>query len=176
MGIVLVSGGGILQLVEQGRGHSPKTSGATKSADGQVTKLKANYLSLSGYRLPTEAEMEFATRAGAVTSRYLRRNGRVAAEVCLVSEELAGTDLAGRESEAERFGLFDVQGNVFNWCQEIAKNCQITKGEVAVEDVEDGLVIDGPKGPYATWLLVLTLTPPTGVRSACRNSDRPFGS
>lgn len=38
--------------------------------DGQVTKLKANYLSLTGYRLPTEAEMEYATRAGALTSRY----------------------------------------------------------------------------------------------------------
>ena len=38
--------------------------------DGEVTKLKANYLSLTGYRLPTEAEMEYATRAGAVTSRY----------------------------------------------------------------------------------------------------------
>ena len=39
-------------------------------ANGQVTKLKENYLSLSGYRLPTEAEVEYATRAGAGTSRY----------------------------------------------------------------------------------------------------------
>ena len=35
-----------------------------------MTRLKANYLSLTGYRLPTEAEMEYATRAGALTSRY----------------------------------------------------------------------------------------------------------
>jgi hypothetical protein len=38
--------------------------------NGQVTKLKANYLSVTGYRLPTEAEMEYAIRAEALTSRY----------------------------------------------------------------------------------------------------------
>jgi formylglycine-generating enzyme required for sulfatase activity len=37
---------------------------------GQVIRLKENYLSRTGYRLPTEAEVEYATRAGALTSRY----------------------------------------------------------------------------------------------------------
>ena len=47
----------------------------------QGTKVKANYLRLTGYRLPTDAEMEIATRAGALTSRTLRGERRVAAEV-----------------------------------------------------------------------------------------------
>ena len=38
--------------------------------NGDEIKLKASYLSLTGYRLPTESEMEYATRAGAVTSWY----------------------------------------------------------------------------------------------------------
>ena len=37
---------------------------------GADFKLKASHLSLGGYRLPMEAEMEYATRAGAITARY----------------------------------------------------------------------------------------------------------
>ena len=38
--------------------------------NGNEIKLKAGYLSLSGYRLPSEEEMEYVTRAGASTARY----------------------------------------------------------------------------------------------------------
>jgi formylglycine-generating enzyme required for sulfatase activity len=38
-------------------------------------------------------------------------------------------------------GLFDVQGNVYTWCQESYKAYPTGKGEEAAEDKEDALVI-----------------------------------
>ena len=72
---------------------------------GAGIQPKANYLSLIGYRLPTEAEMEFAIRAEARNERLFRRRRRPPAEVCVVYEELAGQDMAGRILEAQRFRI-----------------------------------------------------------------------
>ena len=84
----LVHGGEILQLLSKEEGIDEKQWCYETDAKGAVTKLKANYLSLTGYRLPTEAEMEYATRAGASDEPVLRRDGGVAGELCVVHEKL----------------------------------------------------------------------------------------
>ena len=77
---------------------------------GDEIELKSNYLSLTGYRLPTESEMEYATRAGAVTSGYYGETDELAAEVCVVQQELQSKDVAGGEPEAERPGFIRRAG------------------------------------------------------------------
>ena len=89
--------------------------------DGQVTKLKANYLSLTGYRLPTEAEMEFATRAGALTSRYFGETEDLLPKYAWYTKNSQEKTWPVGSLKPNDLGLFDVQGNVYTWCQESYK-------------------------------------------------------
>jgi len=108
---------------------------------GEVTKLKEKYLSLTGYRLPTEAEMEYATRAGALTSRYYGETEELLAKYAWYFKNSQVRTWPVGSLKPNDLGLFDSQGNVFTWCQESSKKLRVGKGDEATEDQEDGLVV-----------------------------------
>jgi eukaryotic-like serine/threonine-protein kinase len=109
---------------------------------GRVTGLRANYLGLEGYRLPTEAEWEYACRAGAVTSRYYGEAEGLLGRYAWFLEDAGGRSWPAGAKKPNDFGLFDMHGNVWVWCQERYRNYPAAKGDEVVEDREDVLAVD----------------------------------
>jgi formylglycine-generating enzyme required for sulfatase activity len=134
-------------------------------------KLARNYLQRTGYRLPTEAEMEYATRAGAVTSRYFGETEELLPRYAWYGKNSQGRALPLGRLKPNDLGLFDVYGNVWTWCQEEYKNYPQGQGEKPDEDKEDNLTINSEhsrvlRGGSFTY-------PAVDVRSAYRLGNVP---
>jgi formylglycine-generating enzyme required for sulfatase activity/tRNA A-37 threonylcarbamoyl transferase component Bud32 len=109
----------------------------------RVTKLKEKYLTLTGYRLPTEAEWEYACRAGARTSRYFGASAELLGKYAWYVENVKDRTWPVGGKKPNDLGFFDMHGNVYCWCQESYKDYARTKGAAPVEDVEDELEVIG---------------------------------
>lgn len=104
-------------LPEQQWCYAPKRSDQPGENDqyAEGMQLKPDYLELTGYRLPTEAEWEYACRAGAVTARYFGENsgllGKYEWYLLNGDEHSFPVGLL----KPNDFGLFDMLGNVCEW-------------------------------------------------------------
>jgi serine/threonine protein kinase/formylglycine-generating enzyme required for sulfatase activity len=105
-------------------------------------KLARNYLQRTGYRLPTEAELEYATRAGASTSRYFGEREDLLEKYAWFQNNSQMRSWPVGNKKPNDFGLFDMHGNAWNWCQGSWKDYSNIKSGAAIEDKEDALSVD----------------------------------
>ena len=71
-------------------------------------------LEAKGYRLPTEAEWEYACRAGSKEIRYGEING-----IAWYKENSKGKTHEVGKKDPNSWGLYDMLGNVWEWCWDV---------------------------------------------------------
>ena len=129
-----------------------------------------------GYRLPTEAEWEYACRAGTKTTYSFGNNESKIGEYAWWGgfdvhslgggEVKAGAGNAKEEQYAHKvglkkpnpWGLYDMHGNVSEWCsdwygplmggEDPLGHCGVTKVDPSLDDSDDSFILgEGPVGP-----------------------------
>jgi formylglycine-generating enzyme required for sulfatase activity len=115
------------------------------NSQGQVTRLRDNCLGLSGYRLPTEAEMEYACRAGAITSLFYGEGEALLEKYAWYQGNSQQHSWPVGRLKPNDLGLFDMHGNVWCWCQDSYLDYVPAAGGRATGDIVTDYHIDNKK-------------------------------
>jgi formylglycine-generating enzyme required for sulfatase activity len=140
--------------------YEPNKAG--KYADGM--KIRAGYLGLKGYRLPTEAEWEYACRAGSTVGYSFGEPAELLDKYGWFSVNSSGTTHPCGTLKPNDLGLFDMHGNVWQWTQTVSYK------PVDKED-DGGEVITGASVRVfrgGSWIIVAGY-----CRAANRDRDSP---
>jgi formylglycine-generating enzyme required for sulfatase activity len=147
--------------------YLPNESGAY--AEGM--SIPADVLDRRGYRLPTEAEWEYACRAGADTSRYYGHSISLLGAYARYQANSTEHAWSCGSLLPNDLGLFDMLGNEFEWVQDSIRRRLPSKRMVVSDDIYTSEYINEKN---LRLLRCGTFSfPPALVRSAYRNWHAP---
>ena len=79
---------------------------------------RLNELTGKDYRLPTETEWEYAARGGIFNQGFKYAGSNTIDDVAWYSSNSSGKTHAVRTKVPNELGIYDMSGNVFEWCQD----------------------------------------------------------
>ena len=106
-------------------------------------KMPENWLERTGYRLPTEAEWEYACRGGVSASRYCGEGELLRSHYAWFLQNSDNRAWPVGQLKPNNFGLFDMLGNVAERCQDAMAKYPVNSAAAASDlSAEPQLSID----------------------------------
>ena len=134
--------------------------GAKAFCDWMTKKFGRNF------RLPTEAQWEYAARGGQSSKGFIYSGSEELDEIAWYWENADMSSHVVGLKKANELGLYDLSGNVYEWCS-----------DVFADDYYNLSPKKNPTGPYVGFHRVIRGgcygNNPFECRSACRSKETP---